>query len=515
MPKPTFSSSLVLGGAVHHGLATYHQSLKDRKVQKPHEVQAAFLNSWDEQEAKQQIDYKANETRADLREQGLALLDAYLQEPPPENIEAVENPIMVPLITSDGEILEKPLLAIADLVSRKDEGLLVTEFKTSNRRYSETETATSLQATCYVHAIEERYGQAASVQYTVLVKSSKPAIQRLTTTRTAQDRTRLADLIQTVERGISAGAFYPIENAMNCSGCPFRKTCKEKHVSFIFEAPKWSEKPRQMLTELRGKGGCVCRPAREGKLHCPLIVRPTSEDVITGEIFQVLNAINPRRWLPDLLNTALGAARFRQQVFRRLKVELWKNRPPYPRELLPWDEGSTQVDSTVTWENPPTTIFFEAKYGSGISKKTAGDNGRHGYPSDQVIRNIRVGLLECGWFDRGEMMPFPRRDFVLIVLTPRKGHGLVNDYRDVNRVTVAIPHSHRLHGLPPRPFVGELDYRDVTAVLRRQRKWCSRAERTLIDDLTAYLEFKGNTVPSSCRDEQLLLAVEGEETNTG
>ena len=263
-----------------------------------------------------------------------------------------------------------------------------------------------------------------------------------------------------------------------------------------------------MLTELRGKGGCVCRPAKEGKLHCPLIVRPTSEDVITGEIFQVLNAINPRRWLPDLLNRALASPRFRQQVFRRLKIELWKNRPPYPRELLPWDEGSTQVDATVTWENPPTTIFFEAKYGSGISKKTTGDNGQHGFPSDQLIRNIRVGLVECGWFDRGEMMPLPPRDFVLIVLAPKKQHQLVSEYRDTDRLRAAVPYSHRLHGLPTGTFVGELDYHDVIHVLRGQQKWCSRPERTLIDDLTAYLEFKRSTITSDSRDEQLLLKID-------
>jgi hypothetical protein len=66
--------------------------------------------------------------------------------------------------------------------------------------------------------------------------------------------------------------------------------------------------------------------------------------------------------------------------------------------LLPWDEGSTQIDLTIQWENPPTTVYVEMKYGSDVSTKTAGDNGQHGYPSDQLIRNVRVGLMECGWF---------------------------------------------------------------------------------------------------------------------
>jgi len=62
-----------------------------------------------------------------------------------------------------------------------------------------------------------------------------------------------------------------------------------------------------MLTELGRKGGCLCEPAKKGELRCPLIVRSTSEDVVTGNLFGTLGAINPRWWLPDLLNQALAA----------------------------------------------------------------------------------------------------------------------------------------------------------------------------------------------------------------
>jgi hypothetical protein len=206
-----------------------------------------------------------------------------------------------------------------------------------------------------------------------------------------------------------------------------------------------------MLTELHGKAGRICQSALEGKLRCPLIVRPTSEDVITGHLAQVLRVLNPRWWLPDLLNLALGESRFHRQVFRRLKIEPWKNRPRYPRELLPWEEGSTQVDLVFSWENPPTTVYVEMKYGSDLSFTTAGNNGRGGFPSDQLIRNARVGLLECGWFNTGSLFDLPPRDFVLILCSPAKGHCLVHKYRDSKRLLRAIPHSDRLQGLPAAP----------------------------------------------------------------
>ena len=199
-----------------------------------------------------------------------------------------------------------------------------------------------------------------------------------------------------------------------------------------------------MLIELHGKGGRMCQGVLEGKQRCSLIIRPTSEDVITGNLCQVLRTLNPRWWLSDLMNLALGAPRFRRQFYRGFSVEPWRNRPSYPRELLPWDEGSTQIDLTIQWENPPTTVYMEMKYGSDVSTKTAGDNGQHGYPSDQLIRNVRVGLMECGWFQKGHLFQVPPRDYVLLLCSPAKGHRLVHQYRDVERLRAAIPHDNPL-----------------------------------------------------------------------
>ena len=163
---------------------------------------------------------------------------------------------------------------------------------------------------------------------------------------------------------------------------------------------------------------------------------------------------------------------------------------------MPWDEGSTQVDLTIAWENPPTTVLIEAKYGSDLSKSVSGDDGRSGFPSDQLIRNIRVGLLETGHYRRdGQLFAPPVRDLVVLVLAPGKGHPLVERYRDPERLRAAIPHADRLIGLPKPPFVGELSYPDIVSVLCRQSRWFNRAERRVVEDLSGYLDFKGSAVP--------------------
>jgi len=245
-----------------------------------------------------------------------------------------------------------------------------------------------------------------------------------------------------------------------------------------------------MLTELNGKGGQFCQSAKEGKLRCPLILRSTSEDVITGNLSLALNAINPRWWLPDILNTALGHQRFRRQIYRRLRIEPWVNQPPFPRELLPWKEGSTEVDLMISWNNPPTLVFIEAKYQADLSKSTS--NSTDAYPADQLIRNARVGLQASGYYEKDCLFEFKPHDFVLILLTPSGRHPLVDEYRNETKFLNAIPKSDQLIDLPRRPFIGQLTYRQIESSLQKNCRWLNRAERSIARSLIDYLEFKRN-----------------------
>jgi len=252
-----------------------------------------------------------------------------------------------------------------------------------------------------------------------------------------------------------------------------------------------------VLAEMNGKGGTLCSQARAGEIRCPLIIRPTSEDVITGHLFQMLGYLNARWWLPDLLNQALRAPRFRRQFYRRLKISLWQNQPCYPPAMLPWPEGSTQVDAVISFENPPTTIFIEMKYLSGLSTHVSADDGESGFPSDQLVRNIRVGLHQAGYLRQdGQLFAQPPRNLIVLVVAPTKGHPLVKRYQDHDRLRAAIPRADQLIGLPQNPFVGELCYADIIDLLRRQSRWLNRPERMIASDLTDYLEHKLTSSPA-------------------
>jgi CRISPR/Cas system-associated exonuclease Cas4 (RecB family) len=169
----------------------------------------------------------------------------YLKEPPPQNIIGIEKEMIAPMHNSRDEFLETPLVAIADLITEDNEEMTAREFKTSGRAYSEMEADTSLQPTCYVNALQESYGHPATVEYTVLIKTKVPKIQRLKAVRNDEDLGRLGDIVETIERGIKADVFYPVESPLNCSTCSFRQPCREWNHSEKPELIQLSLKTRE------------------------------------------------------------------------------------------------------------------------------------------------------------------------------------------------------------------------------------------------------------------------------
>lgn len=226
IPRTQTPSSMLLGSMVHEALAAYHLHLQNGKTVTLQDLMPAMQATLEQSEAQVPTAYKPSETRAGLIEQGEALVELYLREAPPINILGVEQPLIVPLVTTAREVLEKPLVAIIDLLTASEEGLLVTEFKTSARKYGEAETESSLQASCYVHAVQERFNKPAAVNFAVLVKTKTPSFQRIETVRTADDFGRVGDIVQAIETVQRANGYFPIESPMNCSGCSFRQECR-------------------------------------------------------------------------------------------------------------------------------------------------------------------------------------------------------------------------------------------------------------------------------------------------
>ena len=249
LPRSSVSSSLVFGSSVHHALAIYHNALQKNTSVTLDELKIGIREIWAKEGAMKKIDFKSGELLEHSVEQAITLIELYAREPQPTDIVCVEKRMTVPLQNSDGDILEKPLVAVADLICRPNNGILITEFKTAAKAYSEFEVDSSLQPSCYVNASLELFGEIANVEFAILVKTKTPKIQRLRTIRDAKDLGRLGDLVETIEHSVVNQNYYPIESTMNCSSCYYRKECR-------LWKPKRSAANEKKLVPLNGVHAC-------------------------------------------------------------------------------------------------------------------------------------------------------------------------------------------------------------------------------------------------------------------
>ena len=224
---------------MHAALAEFHQALRDRRKADSARMADAVAGAWAaEEDEGRTVTYKRGETKADQRELAVTLVTLAMDAPPAGRVLDVERRLTVPLHDSAGETLDRPLVAVMDVVTADvpDDAevsdldapdVTVHEIKTSGRAYSASEAETSLQPTCYAHAAAEWYGGEPRVEFRVLVKTKTPKLQTLPAGRDADDFGRLGDLARQVERAVDAEAFYPVESPMNCSGCAWRTECRE------------------------------------------------------------------------------------------------------------------------------------------------------------------------------------------------------------------------------------------------------------------------------------------------
>jgi putative RecB family exonuclease len=241
LPQLRVSSDLVLGSAIHEALAFYHRKVQLKGATNLRELACLLEAAWRTREARQGLLFKRGQSRESQLAMGKALLATYLRHPAPENIVAVERTFIVPLQNHLGEYLETPLVAVIDLLTETEGSLVVHEFKTASRSYSQGEVDSQ--------AISEEFGTSPQVEYAILVKTKVPRLQQISTARTEAERRRLGDLVAVVEHGVTNKVFYPIETPLNCTNCSYRSECRQwKAPKPVMESP---------IHQLNGNGQCL------------------------------------------------------------------------------------------------------------------------------------------------------------------------------------------------------------------------------------------------------------------
>ena len=223
--EPEFiPANLVLGSAVHEGLAAYYRSVMATGDSPEQDVcKAAFYGTL--------VGFRKNKLPIkdgeDMEAQGEALLKVFYetvyQDPP--NVVGVEVPFTIELPDpTTGEILEEALVGALDLVVREGEKHVVGEHKTAAKKWSTDQIQHDIQLSAY-KLVGGKIGLGdVGLRLQVLTKTKKPAMLVENTERGDKDIRDFMETVVGVLRAVDAGCFYPIRSSM-CGGCAFKKAC--------------------------------------------------------------------------------------------------------------------------------------------------------------------------------------------------------------------------------------------------------------------------------------------------
>lgn len=217
-----YSDNLAFGKNIHRVVDEFFKSRSTDKEFSPDQACDLFAMLWEKEDG---VSYSKSNTFESLKDKGAAMLKLYLEDMAEAEIEATEQPFTVPLIDEDGNVLEKPLVGVLDMVSED----CIIELKTAGRRFDDFRLKNDIQATAYAYAISKLYGERRVLfRWDVLLKTKQPAIERYYVIRGEEDYTRLVDTVKTISRAIENGIFYPACSSMSCAMCDYTGECAKK-----------------------------------------------------------------------------------------------------------------------------------------------------------------------------------------------------------------------------------------------------------------------------------------------
>jgi len=237
------------------------------------------------------------------------------------------------------------------------------------------------------------------------------------------------------------------------------------------------------MFELHKSGGKkVCPPFHVRKSNCPMIVRGTSEDLLTSNVFGILKNLNPNVWLKGLLGEAIKGRDFSALSFENLSFQFWKKyRPPANRK---YREGISEVDLTISYEGG--VIFIEAKYLAPLSLRTTHDQRR-----DQVIRYLDLAVYHHLSHQQGGKEFF----FILITDTERPPWAFTR-YQLAQNISKGLTSlglfkpSEGLGNLLSKRL-GWISWHQLKRMLETTRQeFRTGVEKAFVDDLIVYLNYK-------------------------
>ena len=115
------------------------------------------------------------------------------------------------------------------LIKDADGKTVIIDWKTSASRWPTGKAETDLQATAYLLAYQQMFGETASFRYDVVTKTKKPAYYQHPANRQEFDFLRFVELVKLAEKKVDSQLYYPCDS-WACSNCPFKAACRNSHL---------------------------------------------------------------------------------------------------------------------------------------------------------------------------------------------------------------------------------------------------------------------------------------------
>ena len=227
--EPEFTPGVLLfGSAIHWAIAHINQGRKVESTLVLSDVLECFEDKWSSSVKKNpNIKYSKGKNFEILMGEGKRFLEVYfnsLEEDDPFKVISIEEPFS---FTIPG--LPVPIIGITDCIEEDKSGtIIITDYKTKAKAYSEKELENELQLTLYQMAMKASKfrNREIMLRFVVIIKTKKPRIEHYWASRSELDEKRLAKKAVQVWEGISKGVFLPNDGHWKCNNCQFSKACE-------------------------------------------------------------------------------------------------------------------------------------------------------------------------------------------------------------------------------------------------------------------------------------------------
>jgi len=225
LPRLVRPAGLVFGSTVHRALEWLNKARKAGGQPLLEDLLRVFEADWHAQGLDEEIRFPEDTSADQLLVKGKELLSAYYHAPA-QPVQEAEFSFQVPLVNpATGEVLGVPLRGVMDLIEVDD---VLVEFKTSQKRWAQSDLPDNVQLTAYSYAYELLFGRAPKqLRLVNLIRTKHPTIEMLTTGREQRDYERLFHLGKEVHRGIQASVFIPNRGCWLCKDCEYERDCQE------------------------------------------------------------------------------------------------------------------------------------------------------------------------------------------------------------------------------------------------------------------------------------------------